>query len=693
MRKNIYQALSLFIIFLSYNTRLTSLIVGSLSTPSSHSNIIFPTADNNNTILGFSKLEEGFSLEDNTTSCTFDGFISLSGNVGLSGGSLYLEQDFILSHTSIISQAGKIYGQNHSVQLPHSSHDYYLPNPLDRSFGLKFIDAESMFSTVRSIDWSFDDQYIAAGSQRSNSNQELKIYYFDGAVLTTTTSIELGRDAYSIAWHPTKRFIAVGRRSSSGHELYIFKHNVHNGTVVLTDSIEGSGESFCAVAWRPDGNSLVVGRTSGGTNEIIAYSFNDTTGALTEVDTADLSPNRHVYYNALSFSSDGNHFVVATKRNTDSGGDEIAVYNFDGTTITFSTGVNTNIDMQGVAWSPMSNYIAVGFENDTSTRLRIYEYDPSGETLTQVTSGNVSENNEIQHLAWDSTGTYLSVSIDNGTSSRLDVYYFDSTAVTLTKVQSLPSTTSIYVSRWSHDDTYIAWGDRNRVVNVAGRALSDLLIDNATVVLNANTFLRTACFLQGSCRINGQGKQLTLDDNNGLYMRPGSHVTFENLDIYNIRNNQFLCLSDDCSLTLRNCTLHLSSDYTFSQGSITFDEDCILSGSSHFIYSPSHSSTINSNAMLSLASGITFSYAPIIPNKTLLHFNDNTAILFCEDGSTLHATHTGLSITQGSIMLDGLITFSSEGRNSGEALRLSSNVDIYNLSNSILNLHGNIVYE
>lgn len=674
-------------------TTLNSLVVGSTSSVASIGNTIFPSADSNNTIVGFSMLEQGFSLADNLTSCTFSGLLSVPGNIALTGGTLYLRDDLILSGTAAVTQAGKIYGNGYAFELPQCSQDYFIPTLPPNKLGLILVDDESMFATVRSISWSFDDQYIAAGSLRTTSNTELKVYYFDGTVLTTTASIELDQNVISLAWHPTLRYFAAGRASSSGAELYVYRHNISNGTIASTASVEYGSLSTQAVAWHPNGNFLMVGRT-GGTSEIVAYSFNTTTGVLTSVATADLSPNRDINANALSFSPTGAQFVVGTTRNTSSGGEELIVYKFNGSAIILSATINTDIAIQGVAWSPISNYIAVGFKDSTTTRIRIYQYDPLGETLTLVPSGSVSENQQVTNLVWDKTGTYLSVGIDNGISSRLDVYYFDSTAVTLTRVQSLPSTTAVFISEWDHGNKYITWGDRNKEINVAKRAEYDLLINNASLILNANTFLKASCFFRGTCKVDGQGKKLVLDEDNGLLFKRGSKTTFENIDIYNIRNKQFLCQGDDCEITLRNCTLHLSDNFTFSQGSILFDQECILSGTSRFIFSPSHSSTINDNSSLVLSSGMTFSYAPTKPRRSLLYFNNQeTSVLFCQDGSTLHSTVTGLSITQGSIVLDGKVTFSSEGRNSGEALKIAPAVNIFNLSNAVLDLYGRITYE
>ena len=60
---------------------------------------VFPASDSNNTMLGFGKFQGGFTLQDATTSCTFGSAFPVSGIVNMNGGTLYLQQDLILTNT------------------------------------------------------------------------------------------------------------------------------------------------------------------------------------------------------------------------------------------------------------------------------------------------------------------------------------------------------------------------------------------------------------------------------------------------------------------------------------------------------------------------------------------------------------------------------------------------------------------
>ena len=109
------------------------------------------------------------------------------------------------------------------------------------------------------------------------------------------------------------------------------------------------------------------------------------------------------------------------------------------------------------------------------------------------------------------------------------------------------------------------------------------------------------------------------------------------VEIQGLKSNNLRCMTDNGTITLRNCTLTLERDYTFSRGTILFDEDNIITGTNKIIYSAGFSSTIASLSTLFLDRGITFSYAPRNVSRNLLYMPDATSVLYC-NGCTLHST-------------------------------------------------------
>jgi len=104
-----------FLILSFYN--VFAEVKGSETAVSVESAYQFPAADSNNTMLGFAWFKNGFSLEDNTTTCTFDSVYPVSGNINLNGGTLYLAQDLIFKNKTTLLGLGTIVGGDHVCEF------------------------------------------------------------------------------------------------------------------------------------------------------------------------------------------------------------------------------------------------------------------------------------------------------------------------------------------------------------------------------------------------------------------------------------------------------------------------------------------------------------------------------------------------------------------------------------------------
>jgi len=82
--------------------------------------IFFPAADSNNSMYGFVHPIGGFTLENASTSCTFNTVMPVSGTIKMNGGTLYLLQDMTISNTVQLDGLGAIYGNNHTLYLPET---------------------------------------------------------------------------------------------------------------------------------------------------------------------------------------------------------------------------------------------------------------------------------------------------------------------------------------------------------------------------------------------------------------------------------------------------------------------------------------------------------------------------------------------------------------------------------------------
>lgn len=670
-------------------SELASLSVGSNTVGSRQANIFFPQADTNNRIIGFAALEKGFTLQSQTTTCTYDNFWPVSGVVGLQGGSLYLLQDLILSSPVELALGGKIYGNNNSIEFSKQFPNVTLPSGNASYFWLNQLTTAGMSSLLRQIDWSFDDKYIAASTTQAAGGTELRVFYFDGSTLTQTQSLEIGVDVYAAAWNPVSNYLAYGTASVSGDDLVIRRLNTSNGTFSKTDGRSLSADVL-NLAWHQSGKFIVsaIANTSA---EIRTYSFDLTTGLLTDIPggTINLSPSRNVSRYGFSWAPGGNYLAVGTFNSTTAGSTELLVCSFNTTSLTITTSAEIGNDVAAVDWSPTGSYIAAVSDGQN---IRIYRHELSPQRLIPVNQAWVTETNSVDSVHWDSTGSYLLVGIENGASSRLNLYYFDKLTETLNFVANATSATDIETVRWSHSGLYAALGNANQVIVFGQQIFPYLLFKDTTLVFNTNVDVVAPIMFQGSCVIRGRGNVLNLLNSGQIIIRPNSNLVIEDAELQGISTNNFRCMSDSGVITLRNGILTSSNNYTFSRGAMIFDKNVLVTGTNSFVYTSGMTSTVNSQAMLFLDRNISFTYAPRLPLRSLIQLNDASSVLYL-NGCSVFSTRTGLQLDAGTLVVDDTVTLSSSARFDAEALRISSNVNTILLGGATLNVFGRVRYD
>jgi hypothetical protein len=174
------------------------------------------------------------------------------------------------------------------------------------------------------------------------------------------------------------------------------------------------------------------------------------------------------------------------------------------------------------------------------------------------------------------------------------------------------------------------------------------------------------------------GQSLLDAHNNSITVGTGAHFlsslvnssfTIANASLLNVRDNNIRAADDNAALIFNNAQLNLSSDFTYSIGSMLINNDVTVRGTSIFNYSTIMGLTIASQSKLTIDQGTSFNYAPAGNFRNLLSLTDSSATLFFNNASLL-ATATGPRLTKGTLLIDGIMNIQSSAVSNAQAIIL-----------------------
>jgi hypothetical protein len=188
--------------------------------------------------------------------------------------------------------------------------------------------------------------------------------------------------------------------------------------------------------------------------------------------------------------------------------------------------------------------------------------------------------------------------------------------------------------------------------------------------------------------IDGQGHNIKLDNGAQLYIESNITLTLKNVKLRNVLNTQIvppIKLKDSTSkLALNNIELAFVDDFYFDNGQLFIHNDVVISGTSQFNYMSPDGMFINSNSILYLDMGVSFSYAPLTgTNRDLIHMEDETSRLFL-DGVTLKSSTTGMRLTKGTLVVDHKNYFESGATSVSEAISFGDGTTAHDLDIEIM---------
>jgi hypothetical protein len=236
----------------------------------------------------------------------------------------------------------------------------------------------------------------------------------------------------------------------------------------------------------------------------------------------------------------------------------------------------------------------------------------------------------------------------------------------------------------------VIFKDYNDASVVIGAGSSFIFGDDCRVELaEPQTLSRTWSFA-GTSLLDGHNNSITLGtENNFLSTLISSSLTIANAHLLNVRNNNIRAANNNAAIIFNNAQIYLSSDFTYSIGSMVINNDVTLRGTSIFNYSTIMGLTIASQSKLTIDQGCTFNYAPAGNFRNLLSFTDSSATLFFNNAS-LVATATGPRLINGTLLIDGVMQIQSAASSLAEGIIFGNGIPNNDLILNVMpggNLH------
>lgn len=634
----------------------------------------FNVSGTGNYIRSFGCAKNGISLTDATSTLTFQSMYPVAGPITLNGGRLYLDTDLIMTNTATIVGPGIFDACNHTIEFSQYFNNLAAYSSITDVFNL--VSRVTASAGITSIDWSYDGNYVAIVTTSVTGN-DLTIYSFNGSVLTSVAGANINGNAYSVRWHPSAYYIAVGN-DRGNNQLQMFQFTPGPNTLSSTGTVNIGGR-VNAVGWQKRGLYLTSARYSGGT-ELSLFSV--IAGVPTSVTTYNFSPDRIINADTLCWAPTGNdnYFAVGTASN---GGSNLYIFYFDGATLTVTAQANIGQTITALDWSPTGTYISVGLSSAV-TNVRVYEYTPHAKRITEAT--RLDESKIASSVSWASDGLALAIGLASGASTELRKYVFSSTPTpTLTLTAGIDATTNVTSVRYSPNGNYIMRGEdaTTKFATVYALASGSFVFNNANVLLKGNLTLHNPIGFSGNCSFNGNGNNITLLDNGSISVKPNSTAALSQATFICASPSMFAMNEKTSKLKLQDMTVRLNNDTTFGDGILEIADNVAFTGKHTFNFATANTLHIGSQGHLILDEDVTLNVGKVHSLEPIT-FTDNTSELQLQN-ATLNITGSGLGLTNGTIRILGDATFDIASTETCRGIIIGDGVDTHDPSFEIYN--------
>ncbi|MCK4517191.1 WD40 repeat domain-containing protein, partial [Candidatus Babeliales bacterium] len=663
----------LIICSLLNTVQVSCVVIGSDTVVSRESAITFPSADIDNEIRGFAWMDNGFTLSNVATTCTFNAVFPVKGDVGLNGGTLYLNEDLCFKNDSSLTSVGNIYGNNHQVTFCSSINEIDFSGSVNGAKIVNLVDRVARGDTIFDVDWSHDNQYLAIGMASPSAGVD--IFYFDGTSLTLTASAQFllsnNESVATVEWHPQDHYLVVGQYKNPGDELHVYRLDTSNGTFYETDSEGTPNDHALSFAWTPSGNYLATGYSTN-INKISVYPFLAGELDYSSKILANTMPDENVWLSTMDWDTTGSYLAVGTE--AAAGGTELLIYHFDGASLTLTVSAEIGEGVGEVEWSPTGTFILVGLTSG-SERLRVYRHTVSNGTLCEEISARPGISETVWAADWKPDGSQILMgSFVSAAETEFRIYDFYENTMTMSLANQIGASSDITAVKWSSDGECFARVGYSQNLEVFNLSAS-FLLENVRLVFDSDITVRTPISFQGNCSIDTRGNKLLIENAASLEIRSDSTLSFENSRIRSTNDNPISPVDSTSMVSFKDTKLDLCSDIIFDSGIVNVDGYLDVSGSHTFFYNTAQTMTIEKFSRLKFQDGAVLQLSrSSTSDKQQLAFIDQTSRFVLNNG-VLHVTDSGAQLTNGLIEIERRSAFSIDSSDYTYGLSIGNGIE------------------
>jgi uncharacterized repeat protein (TIGR01451 family) len=351
---------------------------------------------------------------------------------------------------------------------------------------LSLVASEDLAWDVYAVDWSHQDRFVAAAGDSLSASHQVNILRFQTNAVPLVHFRDLSNlDAGTgVGWHKGTNFwLAATMENSTAPEIYTYQVEPASGLPLVTNTFSLGNNGAGGAAWQPGSDRVAFGALDT-TNAVRMFSYG--AGGLTDVTTVNVRVSTTPTRMPMEWTSNGQYLAVGFDLGTAS---RLRVYRWNpanSVLVTNATAGAGTHEYRAVAWNWTNGLLAGGIQYIATTNVtpsvRLYQHTAAG-TLVELTNALATEGRTVNALDWAPAGDYLAAGFSGGTNDQIALYKYDGASSNLLFIGGIttPNTHEPLCLRWSRSGRYLAVGDEADFVKIYRVHSADVrLIKRAT---------------------------------------------------------------------------------------------------------------------------------------------------------------------------------------------------------------------